>query len=69
MGLGDFKALSTNAEWFEIGGKRCRLISLSDLVRAKEAMGREKDLLAAKELRAIAAKRSQAEFRSGLESG
>jgi len=33
------------------------VISLEDLIAAKEAMGREKDLLAAKELRAIAAKR------------
>ena len=57
-GVGDFAVLKENAEWFEIGGKRCRLISLPDLVRAKEAMGREKDLLAAKELRAIAEKLS-----------
>jgi hypothetical protein len=59
LGLGGFDALKANAEWFEIGGKRCRLISLADLVQAKEAMGREKDLLAAKELRAIEAKRSR----------
>lgn len=56
LGLGDFEALKKNAEWIEIGGRRCRLISLPDLIAAKEAMGRERDLLAAKELRAIAAK-------------
>jgi hypothetical protein len=44
LGLGDFEALRSNAEQFEIGGRACRLISLPDLVRAKEAMGREKDL-------------------------
>jgi hypothetical protein len=33
------------------------VISLEDLITAKEAMGREKDLLTAKELRAIAARR------------
>lgn len=66
-GLGDFKTLWANSESFEIGGKICRLISLPDLVRAKEAMGREKDLLAAKELRAIVAKRTLK--RSGPETG
>jgi hypothetical protein len=54
-----------NAEQFEIGGRTCRLISLPDLVRAKEAMGREKDLLAAKELRAIAAKRTTGKSNPG----
>lgn len=34
-----------------------RLISLQDLIASKEALGREKDLLTAQELRAIAAKR------------
>lgn len=58
LGLDGFETLKTNAEWFEIGGRKCRLISLADLIRAKEAMGREKDLLAAKELRAIAEKRA-----------
>lgn len=56
LGLGDFEALKANAEWIEIGGKRCRLLSLPDLILAKEAMGRERDLLAVKELRAIAVK-------------
>jgi hypothetical protein len=35
------------------------VISLEDLIKTKEALGRERDLLAAKELRAIAAKRRQ----------
>jgi predicted nucleotidyltransferase len=59
LGLGNFERLKAKAETFEIGGKKCRLIALEDLIQAKEAMGREKDLLAAKELKAIAAKRDQ----------
>jgi predicted nucleotidyltransferase len=59
LGLGDFERLKAKAEAFEIGGKRCRLIALEDLIVAKEAIGREKDLLAAKELRAIATKRAK----------
>ena len=33
------------------------MISLEGLIKAKEALGREKDMLVAKELRAIQAKR------------
>jgi hypothetical protein len=33
--------------------RRCRVISLENLIQAKEVLGREKDLFAAKELRAI----------------
>jgi predicted nucleotidyltransferase len=47
LGLGDFERLKSKAEDFEIGGRRCRLIALDDLITAKEAVGREKDLLAA----------------------
>jgi predicted nucleotidyltransferase len=54
LGLGDIEQLKLKAEPFEIEGRQCRLISLDDLIKAKEAMGREKDLLAAKELRTIA---------------
>jgi hypothetical protein len=41
----------------DIFGVSCAVISVEDLNAAKEALGREKDLLTAKELRAIAAKR------------
>jgi hypothetical protein len=41
-------------------GRTYAVISIEDLIIAKEAVGREKDLLAVKELRAIAAKRRQA---------
>jgi hypothetical protein len=56
-GAGDFQRLNATAEVIEVDGRQIRVISLADLITAKEAMGREKDLLTAKELRAIAAKR------------
>jgi len=59
-GLGDFASIKANSETFEISGRTCRVISLPDLVLAKEYMGREKDILAAKELRAIAEMRKRA---------
>jgi hypothetical protein len=52
LGVGDFAVLRKNAEDFEIGGHIYHVISLEDLIAAKEALGREKDLL-----RAIAAER------------
>jgi predicted nucleotidyltransferase len=58
-GIGGFARLMESAEDFEIGGRTYHVIGLEDLITAKEAMGREKDLLAVKELRAIAAKRKK----------
>lgn len=57
LGVGDFPRLRTEAEELEVDGRKYRVISLADLIKAKEALGREKDLLTAKELRVIAAKR------------
>ena len=57
FGVGDFARLRQKAVEIPLFGRRCPVISLEDLIAAKEALGREKDLLAAKELRAIAAKR------------
>jgi hypothetical protein len=59
LGVGDFARLKAKAEELEVDGRLYRVISLEDLIRAKEALGREKDLLTAKELRALAAKRAQ----------
>lgn len=56
-GIGDLERLQLHAESITIAGKTCRLIGLQDLIKAKEAIGREKDLLAVKELRAIADKK------------
>lgn len=56
-GVGDFGVVNRNAEEVTVQGRTFRVISLDDLIRTKEALGREKDLLTAKELRAIAIKR------------
>ena len=53
LGVGDFGRVRAESVEIQLFGRRCRVISLDDLIRAKEALGREKDLLAAKELRAI----------------
>ena len=58
LGVGDYSRLRASATELLLFGRRCAVISLPDLIAAKEACGREKDLLAAKELRAIAAKRA-----------
>jgi predicted nucleotidyltransferase len=57
LGVGDFARLKSRAEKLEVLGRSYRVIALDDLIAAKEALGREKDLLTAKELRAIARKR------------
>ncbi len=57
LGVGDFERLKRNAERLEVDGRTCWVISLPDLILAKEAMGRGKDRLTAAELRVIAAKR------------
>lgn len=41
----------------DLYGRTCRVFSRGDLIKAKQAAGREKDLLVARELRAIAAKK------------
>lgn len=58
-GVGDVARLSEKAERLTMNGREFRVMALDDLIAAKEAIGREKDLLAVKELRAIAAKRKR----------
>lgn len=57
LGVGDFARLKAAAEPLTVDGRTYSVMSLTDLIAAKEALGREKDLLTAKELRAIEAKR------------
>lgn len=57
LGVGDFARLKAKADRLEVGGRHYSVMALEDLIAAKEALGREKDLLTAKELRAIAALR------------
>jgi predicted nucleotidyltransferase len=59
LGVGDFARLKSGAEKFVVDGRVCWVISLPDLIIAKEAIGRGKDKLTAVELRIIAAKRKR----------
>jgi len=52
-GVGDYERVAQHAVEIELFGRRVRAIGLDDLITAKEALGRDKDLIAAKELRAI----------------
>ena len=59
LGVGEFARLRAEAVEIDLFGRRVAVMSLRDLIVAKEACGREKDLLTAKELRAIEAKQAQ----------
>ena len=52
-GVGDYERVASKAIEVELFGRGVRVIAIEDLIAAKEALGREKDLLAVKELRAI----------------
>lgn len=53
MGVGGFERLKASAQQVALGSKFIHVMSLRDLIVAKEALARDKDLLVAKELRAI----------------
>jgi len=57
-GVGDFVELRKNAVELELFERRLFVISKEDLIKAKEALGRPKDILVAQELRAIAEKKA-----------
>jgi hypothetical protein len=52
-GVGSFDDVNQGAIQVELFGKQLRVIGVSDLIKAKEALGREKDVITARELRAI----------------
>jgi hypothetical protein len=52
-GVGDFKRLSERAIMVDLYGFQVKVISLEDLIQAKEALGRPKDQITAAELREI----------------
>lgn len=56
-GLGGFDEIFDNAVQFNLFGREVRVMSINDLIKAKEALGRPKDVLMAQELRAIVASR------------
>lgn len=53
---GDFARVAANSIEVELFGRRVRVMSMDDLILAKQTLGREKDLLVVKELQAILAK-------------
>jgi len=52
-GVGSFAAVSAHAAEIEIYGKKCKVISLEDLIASKKALGRGKDLVVVRELEVI----------------
>jgi predicted nucleotidyltransferase len=58
-GVGDFESVRAHAIEVELFGRRCRVMSLDDLIRAKEALGRDKDIQAVIQLRAVREKLRQ----------
>lgn len=56
-GVGDFKRVSANAVEIRLLGRDIRIMSIDDLIAAKEALGRDKDNFAATELRAAKVQR------------
>jgi hypothetical protein len=52
-GIGEFSHVVAQSIELEIAGRSCRVISIEALIRAKETIGRPRDLLVVAELRAI----------------
>jgi hypothetical protein len=57
MGVGTFERVRQGAIEVELFGRKICVMGVDDLIVAKEALGRDKDKLAVKELRAIIAKK------------
>lgn len=60
QGVGDFARVRENAIEISLAGRRCHVISIQDLIKAKESLARDKDLLAVRELRALLEKAERA---------
>jgi len=58
LGLGNFDAVKRLSESIDIDGKECRLLTLEALIRAKQAMGRPKDIETIRQLEAIRKERN-----------
>jgi hypothetical protein len=52
-GVGGFERVARNAETIALFGRQVKVISIDDLIDSKNAMGREKDLMAVRELETI----------------
>lgn len=55
-GVGSFAAVHQGALTLDLGGFSCPVMGLDDLIRAKRALGRDKDLRVARELEVVAKK-------------
>jgi predicted nucleotidyltransferase len=53
IGVGNYEAVSKSAVEVQIFGRKCKIISLEDLIKSKLTLKRDKDLLVAKELEVI----------------
>jgi predicted nucleotidyltransferase len=56
-GVGDFERVRAASIQVELFGQTVNVMAIEDLIQAKQAIGREKDWLAVKELRAIVEKK------------
>jgi predicted nucleotidyltransferase len=56
-GVGDFERVRAASIQVELFGRNMNVMAIEDLIKAKQALGREKDWLAVKELRAIIEKK------------
>lgn len=52
-GVGAYEAIAARADELDLGAFRCKVLCLDDLIRAKRALGRPKDIRVALELEAI----------------
>lgn len=52
-GVGDFERIKSHAIEISLFGLSCHVISIQDLILAKETLGRSKDLAVARELRVV----------------
>ena len=57
-GVGSYIDVRNNADEITLFNRKVYIININALLKAKETLGREKDLLAAKELRAILEKKN-----------
>lgn len=53
LGVGDFESVAEHSIPLDLGFATCRILDLETLIRAKEAMGRERDRQAVIQLQAI----------------
>lgn len=57
-GVGDFDRVKSRSIEINLFGYKCKVISIDDLIEAKKAIGRNKDLLVVDELKTIKLKQS-----------